>query len=71
LKAGYTALFDLEADPETLRLLPFEKAIAPTRAPKNDIRTRVRAWQQRQAFEKMHHSPILRRLDDDQMACVG
>jgi len=29
LKAGYTALFDLTVDPETVQILPFEKVLAP------------------------------------------
>nr|WP_295888028.1 GNAT family N-acetyltransferase [uncultured Devosia sp.] len=28
LKAGYTALFDVTADPESIQILPFEKALA-------------------------------------------
>lgn len=30
LKTGYTALFDLTADPESVQILPFEKALVPT-----------------------------------------
>ncbi len=29
LKSGYTALFDVAADPETIQILPFEKVLAP------------------------------------------
>lgn len=32
LGAGYTALFDRDADPQALRKLPFEKALAPLAA---------------------------------------
>lgn len=39
LKSGYTALFDVTADPETIQILPFEKVLAPAGihpAPRND-----------------------------------
>lgn len=36
LKSGYTALFDVTADPETIQILPFEKALAPVGAERNE-----------------------------------
>lgn len=36
LKAGYTALFDVNADPETIQILPFEKAIVGVDAQSNE-----------------------------------
>lgn len=36
LKSGYTALFDLNADPASVQILPFEKALQPVRAERNE-----------------------------------
>jgi GNAT superfamily N-acetyltransferase len=36
LKSGYTALFDVTADPATIQTLPFEKALPPVRAEQNE-----------------------------------
>ena len=36
LKSGYTALFDVTADPETVQILPFEKPLAAVSAERNE-----------------------------------
>jgi GNAT superfamily N-acetyltransferase len=36
LKSGYTALFDVTADPATIQILPFRKALAPVEAERKE-----------------------------------
>lgn len=36
LKSGFTALFDVTVDPETIQILPFEKALASVGAERNE-----------------------------------
>ena len=36
LKSGYIALFDIDADPATIHTLPFEKALTPIEAERNE-----------------------------------
>lgn len=69
LKAGYTPLFDVEAPPETLGLLPFEKAIVPVRPYGSGgagIRERITRWRQDRAVARAWtlRAPIPVRLDD-------
>lgn len=68
LRTGFTPLFDVDADPETVVHLAFEKRITPTAArqrPKG-LRARLRFWRQRRRIEwahKYHPAPTVR-LDD-------
>lgn len=36
LKSGYTALFDVTADPATIQILPFRKALAPVKVERKE-----------------------------------
>ena len=69
LKAGYTPLFDVEAPPETLGLLPFEKVVVPVLPYGNGrsgIRERIQRWRQGRAVARAWtmRPPIPVRLDD-------
>lgn len=68
LKTGYTPLFDVEADPDSLGLLPFEKVIVPATPLKRSrgLRARIYAWRQQRAIARAWtmRKPIQRRLDD-------
>ena len=69
LKAGLTPLFDTDAPPESLGLLPFEKVVTPAivhPAERIGLWDRIIAWRQRRAVARawtLRH-PIPLRLDD-------
>jgi GNAT superfamily N-acetyltransferase len=68
LKTGYTPLFDVEAPPDTLGLLAFEKVIDPVSATPRPrgLRDRIHVWRQQRAIARAWtmRNPIPRRLDD-------
>lgn len=73
LKTGYTPLFDVDAPPETLGLLPFEKAIVPVHpyaGGRLGIRERLTRWRQQRALANAWTSraPIPMRLDNTLVA---
>ncbi len=68
LKSGYTPLFDVTAEPETLRLLPFEKVVVPVSpygSGRPGVRERIQGWRQRRALARAWtlRDPIPVRLD--------
>lgn len=69
LKSGYTPLFDVNADPESLGLLPFEKVVTPVRphpVERLSITDRFTRWRQLRAVDRAWtlRQPIHQRLDD-------
>jgi GNAT superfamily N-acetyltransferase len=69
LQTGYTPLFDVEADPESIGLLAFEKVIEPDHSSPGRVRSvgeRIHAWRQQRTINRAWtmRNPIPRRLDD-------
>ena len=69
LQTGYTPLFDVDADPERIGLLAFEKEIEPVVSSPARVRgigERIYTWRQQRAIKRAWtmRNPIPRRLDD-------